>query len=62
MNIYDKMNNNNYIISEINIKKEDINKDIQIINSFENYKITHNKKSKEDDWKYENEKEIKENI
>ena len=31
MKIYDKMNDN-YIISEINIKKEDINKDIGIIN------------------------------
>ena len=29
-------NKNNVIIGEINIKKEDINKDIQIINSFDN--------------------------
>ena len=52
---------NNIIIGEINISSNDINKDIQIINSFENYK-RNNKyyKNKEDD--YENEKEIKENI
>ena len=31
-------NKNNKIIGEIYIKEEDINKDIQIINSFENYK------------------------
>ena len=29
--------NINYIIAEIYIKKEDINKDIKIINSFENF-------------------------
>ena len=55
--------NNNKITSEINISSNDINKDIQIINSFENYKRMHiyiiNKK---DDDKYTNEEEIKENI
>ena len=38
MNIYTKINtpiNNNIIIGEIEIKNEDINKDIRIINSFE---------------------------
>ena len=52
----------NYIVGEIEIKEEDINKDIRIINSFEQSK--RNKiqwKDKEDDYKYENEKEIKEN-
>ena len=51
--------NNNFIIGEINIGPKDINKDIQIINSYENYKRNENwNYSKE----YENEKEIKENI
>ena len=52
----------NYIIGEIEIKEEDINKDIRIINSFE--EVKRNKewpKDKENDYKYENEKEIKEN-
>ena len=54
---------NNIIIGEINIGIYDINKDILIINSFENVK-RENKliEDKKDDWKYENEKEIKENI
>ena len=61
---YVKENNlkNNIIIGEINISSNDINKDIQIINSFENYKRIKKIKNKEDDYKYENEKEIKENI
>ena len=42
------------------IKK--IDEEIQIINSFENYKRKYNYRQKEDDYKYENEKEIKENI
>ena len=51
--------NNNFIIGEINIFPKDINKDLQIINSYENYKRNENwNYSKE----YENEKEIKENI
>ena len=54
--------NNNIIIGEINIGPNDINKDIQIINSFENYKRIVFLDDKEDDYKYENEKEIKENI
>ena len=41
MTIYDKIQiikyNDNYITAIINIKKEDINKNIKIINSFENY-------------------------
>ena len=53
---------NNVIIGEINIGTNDINNEVQIINSFENVKKEINYKNKEDDWIYENEKEIKENI
>ena len=48
--------NNNYIIAEINIKQEDINKDIRIINSYEEHHkffYGHNKEE------YMNEEEIK---
>ena len=51
----------NIIIGEIYINQEDINTDIQIINSFENYQ-RNNQKGKEDDYIYENEQEIKDNI
>ena len=51
---------NNIIIGEINIKKEDINKDIQIINSYEN--VQRQKRYSSDDKEFENEKEIMENI
>ena len=53
---------NNAILGEINIGTNDINNEVQIINSFENVKKEINYKNKEDDWIYENEKEIKENI
>jgi len=53
---------NNIIIGEIYIKKEDVGKDIQIINSLEGFKRTYKFKDGDDDWKNENEKEIKENI
>ena len=56
-----KSYNKNYIIAEIDIKEEDINKEMQIINSFEEYKRNHEKEDGENDYKYENEKEIKEN-
>ena len=59
ININNKINK---IIGEIQIKKEDIDKDIQIINSFENAKRNHKWIDEDDDWKYMNEKEIKENI
>ena len=53
----------NKIIGEIYIKEDDINKKIQIINSFENFKREIKwRDTEDDDWKYENEKEIKENI
>ena len=57
-----KNNNKNIIIGEIYISLDNINKDILIINSFENVKREYNFKNTEDDFKYENEKEIKENI
>ena len=55
-------NKDNIIIGEIYIKQEDINKDIRIINSFENEKRENGWKDKDDDWNYLNEKEIKDNI
>ena len=71
-------NKNNVIIGEININKNDINKDIQIINSFENHKRKYQKSFEEtqemlkqsglpsnlivDEDECKNEKEIKENI
>ena len=61
MNIYNKMNCNiNYIIGEINITPKDINKDIRIINSYEECKRVYKWKNSENENKYENEKEIKE--
>ena len=51
----------NYIISEIEIKEDDINKVIRIINSFEEMKRKNKWKENKKDYKYENEKEIKEN-
>ena len=60
MNIYDKINKYNNIIGEIDIKDEDINKDIRIINSFEEYRRNNDWDGKNEN-EYENEKEIKEN-
>jgi len=52
-----KKNNNNYIIAEIDIKGEDINKDIRIINSYkEDYRRSFIIKIEEE---YKNEEEIK---
>ena len=53
--------NQNYILAEINIEENDINKNIRILNSFEEYKRINECDDEEDDYKYENEKEIKEN-
>ena len=53
---------NNKILGEIYIKKEDVGKYIRIINSFENIKREWQFKDSDEDWKYENEKEIKDNI
>jgi len=52
--------NQNIIIGEILIKNKDMGEDIQIINSFENVKREYKWTDKDDDWKWENEKEIKE--
>jgi surface protein len=57
----DENNYKNYIIGEITIKKKDINKNIQIINSFENIDKSRWRIKKEDYYKYENENEIKDN-
>ena len=58
-----KEKNENYILAEINIEEENINKDIRIINSFEEFKREYNDLDyeEEDDYKYRNEKEIKDN-
>ena len=53
--------NKNYILAEINIEEDDINENIRILNSFEEYKRINEYDDEEDDYKYENEKEIKEN-
>ena len=50
------------IIGEIFIKAYNKNEDIQIINSFENLKRELNSPNGKDNYKHENEKEIKENI
>ena len=47
---------NNYIVAEINITDYDVNRDIRIINSFENIKKEYHLKDMEEDYKYENEK------
>ena len=56
---------NNIIIAELTIKEEDINKNIRIINSYEEYIREENSKNGEYfikyEKKYENEKEIKDN-
>jgi len=53
------MDSSNYIIAEINIGENEIDKDIRIINSFEEAKREYEIKVKENDYKFENEKEIK---
>ena len=53
------MDNTSYINAEIYIKEEDINKDIRIINSFENINKEHGWEDEETDKIKENEKEIK---
>ena len=53
------MENNNFIIAEINITEDKVNEKVRIINSFENYKKEKGRKDEEDDYKYKNEEEIK---
>ena len=57
-----KNNAENIIIGEIYISQNDINKDILIINSFENYKRINKYEDNEKDLIYNNEEEIKENV
>ena len=54
-------NINNYIIGEIEINEDNINRDIRIINTFEEIKRQEEWDDDENDYKYENEKEIKDN-
>ena len=63
MNIYEKMNNKyyNYITAELEIKQDDLNENIRIINSFEQCKKEEEWEDEDDDYKCENEKEIKNN-
>ena len=56
------MINRNFIIGEINIRSDDIYKFTRVINSFENFKRETNISEQEDDWKFNNEKELRENI
>ena len=53
---------NNIITGEIKISEKEININVNIINSFENIKKENEEMENEDDFKYLNEKEIKENI
>ena len=56
------MSNGNYIIAEIDIKEDNINNDIRIINSFEESKRKYNFELIEDEYKYENENENKRKV
>ena len=61
--ILNEMVYKNIIIGEIYINKDNINENIRIINSFENWKRENKyREDRKDDCIYENEKEIKENI
>ena len=60
LNDFIKKYNENKIIAEITINKDDINKEIQIINSYENYLRKYPFLKINDE--YKNENEIKENI
>ena len=57
-NINKDLNFDNYIISEINVEDEDVNKTIKILNSYEEYLRTNPGKYKDEDI-YKNENEIK---
>ena len=66
INSYKCKNFNNYIIGTINISENDINKEIRIINSYEEFIREQNRNKYtikiEEEEKYKNEKEIKECI
>ena len=57
-----KNKENNIIIGEIYINENNINQDIQIINSLENLRRTQDLSLEDDDWKKKNEKELRENL
>jgi len=57
--IVEKIKDKNFIIAEINIEEEDINKEIRIINSFDKSYYSYLDNYKEED--YANEEKIKEN-
>ena len=61
MKMHYQMNNINYIIAKIDIKEDDINNNIRIMNSFEEFKRVYEEEDRYDDFMYENEDEIKEN-
>ena len=56
------INDNNFIIGEINITPNNINKEIQIINSFENVKKSNKNEKYNDEQNYSNESDIRDNI
>ena len=56
----DKFDKNNYIVAEININENEINKNIRIINSFENSKKQFFITNMDKGLYYENEQELKE--
>ena len=61
LNVHDinnEINIDNYIIAEFNVKDEDVNKDIKILGSYEEFLRTNPSKAIEDN-KYKNEEEIK---
>ena len=55
-------NDNNFIIGEINITPNNINKEIQIINSFEKVKKSGGNEKYNDEQNYSNESDIRDNI
>ena len=56
-----KFQSQNYIIAEFEIKTENINKDIKIVGSFEQFKLNKEENIDEEKLKYKNEQMIKEN-
>ena len=55
------LKNGNYILAEIYIEEDDIDGELRILNSFEEYKRSFNEDELQTDYLYKNEKEIKEN-
>ena len=59
--IYDEISSNNYINGEILIDNNNINKEVRIINSYEQRKREGELKNKKDCYNYENEQSLREN-